>query len=260
MSSQLDAWRRRLDTARLPGWLVAFDENPERVVSDVLLGRELLDAASPADAADLLVDWFDVLGSAGDFSPRLDRALATFIAASRPSVFSDVPRMLGLARAFDVVGQSRDFTQAGQTLRLLAESRSSLTGGPSGVDLPGRYLNAVARHQIDRVLIPLWRDVAGLPAGVHWHTARYAVAGVQLAPALSHEVGGFRAEVARTVVEVIRSLTRKVVEGEIDAATARREQRSILRLSFRAYPSEEGWRAVVSDALLVDLAFEPTPT
>ncbi|HEX8648345.1 MAG TPA: hypothetical protein VF715_15740 [Thermoleophilaceae bacterium] len=258
MNTQLDIWRRVLDRGRLPDWLVAFADNPDRVLDDVLSGRELIAASTPDEAVDLLADWLWRLRDAGGFGPSLDSSLAQHICRNWERAADDIEHAITLARAFDLAGQVETLERAGGVLRQLVARRSLLQSAPAGVDLSGRYLNALARHQVDRRLMPLWRSVSSLPAGIPWHDARYAVVGVEFAPALAHEDGGFRAEVARAAVEAVRSITRKVVEKEIEPDLALREQEAIAHLSFRAYPSEDGWCRVVSDSLLTDAPNEPT--
>jgi hypothetical protein len=250
-----EAWRQLLDTGRLPAWLEGFSHDPYGITARILAGDMLLGGLSPDESVDSLVDWISVLGDVGGFVSLLDQSVARLVADAW-GVAGDADRAVALGRAFDLIAESPQLESAGAKLRDAVSERATLDLAPAGIDLLGRYLNALAVHQTDRQLIPLWHTLAELPTGTIWHAGRYAVRGMEVAPALPPEDGAFRHEVAQVAVEVVRSLTRKVVEGELDSTAAHDEQRAIAQLCFSSNPGDQGWRQAVGDSLLGDAMYE----
>ena len=72
-------WLECLGGQDASGWLSAFVEHPNQVVSDLLWDRFYFGPLNPVEPGQLLIGWLERLGNRDQFAERLDEALVAWI-------------------------------------------------------------------------------------------------------------------------------------------------------------------------------------
>ncbi len=248
-------WQELFAPAPVPAWLVAFDDEPGEAVDALLWGRFYFGNLQMAEPAELLIDWLDLLEDRGDFASRLDRALCEWLEAhwlEHPEVSEEI-LAAAWSRLLAVAAWSDDLVRTGAALRERFDEAHEFLGplSPSPSQDPlGLFFAAVAAHQTDRTLAPIWWRLCDLPDGVPPYHARYAIAGLRgLRPEKGDPGGGFRRDVARGVVRLARSFYRLSKEGVLGAKVARQQYQTVGLLSYAAFPFAEAWTEALAQEL-----------
>jgi hypothetical protein len=157
---------------RVPEWLRALDADPAAALHDLLLDRAALGHLAVADPVQLVLDWLRTLNDAAGLTSRLDRTLADWI--DRHWGLPQLPdggqgatlTTLAWVRVTDLLATAPALYMAGDrlTARVLADRRflNSLATGRSRDPQAGAW-RALAIHQRDRSLLPLWWGLCDIP-------------------------------------------------------------------------------------------------
>lgn len=232
----------------VPEWLLAFEADPEEAVNALLWKRFYFGPLNVEEPEELLIDWAILLADDEDFQARLDGALALWI----DRTWGEIPDLhpARLAEAWTalahVIANLDGLPITVQALREVFPDRDEYLGPLSvspSQDPLGCYLGALAAHQADRSLAPLWWHLCELPERVPFYHAVYAMAGLLGLPALvESEAGGFREEAARGLAKLAKAFDRLVERQEIEEKRAEEEILSIGRLAMAGLPFQRRWR------------------
>ena len=252
-------WEEIFGTEAVPDWLLDFARDPFTAVDAALWRRYYFGSLNVADPADLLIDWALGIGKRNDFVQRLDETLAQWIrrnwgqnpgAEGRRSAAKTAVAWIRLA---NVVANVDALQEAPRMLRQYFDDREAYLGplseGPSRDPL-GRYLYAVARHQEDRSLLPVWWEYCDLVPGIPWHHGLYGIWGLRgFPPVTEEERGRFPEYVAIGLVQLAIALYRRKRERSLTLNDARAEFQRVARLTMMAYPFPERWEVYWSDQI-----------
>lgn len=182
-----------------------------------------------------------------EFVGKLDRALSLWIRSNfgaLPAASTSTATHWAEAwtRAFDIVGASTLLTESGAAVRAVQAAAfdylSPLSKGRA-LDPYWSFLIALARHQVDDSLRPLWYQLCALrPDGTQHYYGRAGIAGLRGLP----RVDDFPSDAVAGTVQFARALYAAQSSGIINAQMATREFRFAARELYRAFPLQKAWR------------------
>ena len=248
MASVETDWNDILE-APAPEWLTDFDHDAYAAVDAALWQAYYFGNLNVAEPADLLTDWALGIGERNDFVTRLDVVLAQWIRRNwgRQPEAQGARSAAALAHAWmqltQVIANVPALIQASRALRAYFADCQAYLGplceGLSRDPLAG-FLLAVARHQEDRLLLPVWWNYCDLAPDIPWHHGSYGVLGLRGLP--TEERGGFPDHVAYGLLRLGLGLYKRSLDQLLELHRAEAEFHRAARLTLRAYPFPTRWR------------------
>jgi tetratricopeptide (TPR) repeat protein len=203
-----------------------------------------------------LIDWALGIGERNGFVTRLDVVLAQWIQRNwgRQPEAQGTRYAAALAHAWmqlaQVIANVPALIQAPRALRANFADCQAYLGplceGFSRDPLAG-FLLAVARHQEDRSLLPVWWNYCDLTPDIPWHHGSYGVMGLRGLPA--EDRGGFPEHVAYGLLRLGLGLYKRSLDKSLEPRRAEAEFQRIARLTLRAYPFPTRWRECWADQI-----------
>ncbi|MGD1102921.1 MAG: tetratricopeptide repeat protein [Terriglobia bacterium] len=249
-------WDDILETPAPPEWLTDFDHDAYAAVDAALWQAYYFGNLNVADPADLLIDWALGIGERNGFVTRLDVVLAQWIQRNwgRQPEAQGTRSAAALAHAWmqlaQVIANVPALIQAPRALRANFADCQAYLGplceGFSRDPLAG-FLLAVARHQEDRSLLPVWWNYCDLTPDIPWHHGSYGVMGLRGLPA--EDRGGFPEHVAYGLLRLGLGLYKRSLDKSLEPRRAEAEFQRIARLTLRAYPFPTRWRECWADQI-----------
>jgi tetratricopeptide (TPR) repeat protein len=249
MANVVGSWEEVLETPAAPEWLTDFDHDAYAAVDAALWQAYYFGNLNVAEPADLLTDWALGIGERNDFVTRLDLVLAQWIQRNwgRQPEAQGTRSAAALAHAWmqltQVIANVPALIQAPQALRAyFADCQAYLGPLCEGFsrDPLASFLLAVARHQEDRSLLPVWWNYCDLAPGIPWHHGSYGVLGLRGLP--TEERGGFPEHVAYGLLRLGLGLHKRSLDQSLEPHRAEAEFQRAARLTLRAYPFPARWR------------------
>jgi hypothetical protein len=260
----MSEWEDIFVSTAVPGWITDFDRNPPTAIDEALRGRYYFGHLNVAEPSELLIDWAIGIGTRNDFVQRLDQALAQWIISHWGQKIrnSAIATAMAWIRLTEVVANIEALQEAPRILRSYFDDRQAYLGplseGPSRDPL-GMYLYAVARHQQDRSLLPIWWQYCDLAPGIPWYHGLYGIWGLRrLPPATEEERGRFPERVAIGLARLAIGLYRRSLDQSLSLEEAKAEFQRVAHLTLAAYPFPGRWRECWSTYIsFIEDDFEP---
>ena len=246
-----------LEHQSLPRWLLRFLKNPDEALDQLLRGEVYLEESDAADPGDILIDWVERYSDELGFRETLDAALARWIekswTAPPPLPEDELVWADAWIRACNAVAYIEVLEASATALRRRFDERDKRLGPLSygrSRDPLGRYLFAIAQHQKDRELIPLWLRLCELGPSVPLHHGVYGVEGVRRAPGSSGN--GIPADVVNALLTLADGLGTAVALGRISEETAHDEWFSFVNVIVGQYTDVALWEEQLARAAMED--------
>jgi|GEM_PF-2109036 len=261
-------WEEIFDPYPVPNWFHDFDSDPFKAIDEALWGKYYFGPLNVADPADLLINWALGIENKNDFTSRLDDSLSKWIhktwgqapgANGKYSANSTAVAWIQLAQ---IVANVDSLQQAAKGLRQNFDARQEYLGplcqGPSRDPL-GEFLYAIAQHQEDRSLLPVWWKFCDLDQGIPWYHGLYGICGLRgLPPSTPEERGRFPEPVAIGLVRLAQGLYGRSQNQSLNKGEAKAEFQRVAKLVMSAYPFPERWREIWSNQIIsMRLSDEP---
>lgn len=248
-----------LPNGRPPPLLSRFIKEPDAALMDLLVGGADLGHLGSAEPAEILLRWLDEFGERG-FRPFLDDALKRWFArcwgrTMLPEALDDAVLVthawcqatLTVAMTGSLLGPEVLPLSAGALRERITEEPLFLEGLVEGRarDPVSTAWLAVARHQRDRSLIDQWWRFCGLPIDQPWYRGECGLEGLRGLPP-EGSGGGIPDELPEGLIRLAEGFSRRVDEGWLEEATARREWERIYRMiTAAAYPFPDRWAVLL---------------
>ncbi len=247
-----ESWLTRLGGIDASGWLAAFRSDAPKVVADLLWNRFYFGPLNLTERGHLLSGWLEALGDSEEFAPLLDARLRDWVEANwgrfeqsgitLASAWTCLERVVALSARLEAPARLSNTAQA---LRARFTHREQFLGSFStapAADPLGLYLAVIAEFQNDRSLAGFWHRLCGLPDGVPFYHAPYALLGLRrLKAADAWESGTLRAEVVMGVLRLATAFDRLVRERGLAEFVAKSTFGRIARQLAAAYPGSPRW-------------------
>lgn len=242
-----------LDHPLLPRWVRRFIEDPDASLDQLLRGAFYAGASNVVDPGDLLIDWIGRYAEDLEVGALFDERLAAWLVAHWDDPEQDDADTVVAAdawvRALNAVAYLDDVPNSAGVLRSRFSDREDRFDGliyGRSRDPLGRYLFAVAQHQDDRQLVPVWMRICELgPSVPLWHGA-YGLEGVRRAHSSAGE--SFPRDVATALLTLAEGLAAAVQQNRISADSAKLELFSLIDVTVDAYSDDGGWESLLSKA------------
>lgn len=235
----------------LPAWLQELLDSPADRLDAFLRGRVFLDNANVRDPAFVLIEWVPHL----DHEKRsaLEIEIKSWIARNWGVIQREVAEDQAAEawqRVFTIIGNSSCFAESASALReFLPESEGYLAQfsvGPT-LDPYESYLLALALHQHDNVLLPLWWQLCTIPDTTPYYYGAIGLAGLINVPNPS---GTFPPHIAEGLVRYLVALGSLVERQVLNQRDAERVALSQARLLLATFPLRNRWRGALVTAIL----------
>jgi tetratricopeptide (TPR) repeat protein len=248
-----DAWLPPLGGGDTSGWLSVFAASPREAVDDLIRDAFYFGPLNLTDRGQLLAGWLDLLGDTDGFAERLDAEFAGWVEGNwgrfdgtAASLVSAWNCLLSVVEISGKLPAESQLVRSAAALRGRFHERrgflGSFTTGPSSDPL-GLYVSVIAQFQSeDRSLAPFWQQICGLPDGVPFYHARYAMLGLRRLKATDPaEQGTLRAEIVLGLLRLARAFDRLVRERGLAESIAKSTFHRVALEASLAYPNSSRW-------------------